>query len=80
MVSSSARPSSVGHAGLRNAPPPMDARIRIERGGGRLLVVIERRQRRAFALSLDEAAYLHGLLAKELPPVEVSRVPASGAR
>jgi hypothetical protein len=78
MVSSSARQSSVRHAEIRNATLPMDARIQIERNGDRLLVVIERRQRRAFALSLDEAAYLCGLLAKELPPVTVTH--AEGGR
>ena len=81
MVPSSSRRSSVRRAQVSNAPLPMDARIRVEHNqsrvpgdhGARLLVVIERRQRRAFSLGLDEAAYLVGLLSRELPEVTVTR-------
>jgi len=48
---------------------PLDARIKVERvAPDRLMVTIERRRLRVFALGLDEGAYLAELLRRELEP------------
>lgn len=57
---------------------PIDRRITVEAGSDGLLVVIQRRKARSFSLSLDEAAYLHGLLGAQLPPVTVRTIGAGG--
>ena len=64
----------MSHAQTRIGPLPLDARIQVERvTPDRVMVTIERRRARSFTLGLDEAAYLMGLLAKELPAVTVAR-------
>jgi hypothetical protein len=51
----------------------VDSAIAVEPYGHGVMVVIERRKRRSFALTLDEAAILHAQLARHLPPVTVTR-------
>jgi hypothetical protein len=62
----------------------LDSTITVERPDGRrdrLTVVIERRRRRTFELSMDEAAILAAQLERHLPAVAVRRhVPEGGGR
>jgi hypothetical protein len=66
---------------------PLDTRITVDRvTSDRMMVLIERRRSRSFSLSIDEAAYLVGLLQRELPAVTVrqddgqaAQLPEAGA-
>jgi hypothetical protein len=53
----------------------LDSAITVEPADryGRLTVVIERRKRRTFSLSMDEAAILAAQLERHLPVVTVAR-------
>lgn len=57
---------SPGHAQMRNQPGEPAPQITVERHYDRLLVLIRRRDQRAFSLSLPEAEILAGLLTAEL--------------
>jgi hypothetical protein len=53
-------------------------RVQVDREGGRVRVTLTRKYRRVFYLGDDETSYLAGLLAKQVPPVTVTRVEARG--
>ena len=59
----------------RDVPPiPPDPLITVERNAaGRVVITVERRRRRSFSLSLDEAELLDRLLRRELPELTATR-------